>query len=346
MDLCNEKSQENTSVGKSYNSPPELKHNYNVQKVQEEIEKLSLCLSPTPSISDYGSLENLDADSVIDAQESFRGRVRFSLFFDRKQSQLTLTVIEAMALPSQDFSQSTDPFIKIKLLSRFQSQQPPIQCVLHEWETKVVKNTRNPTFGDQFTCSIKENELKKTTVKFEVKDFDKYSRHSTLGEVRISLSDLNLSETLELLEDVQKRKKDAIGEILVSLKYLPTSQRIEVGVLKVKTAPSNDGQEKDVYARIDINCNQRRLKHQKSSLKFRSDIIVFNEVLVFNLLESTIKECLIAISIYESPYENESGRHLIGRSFLGKKGSIENDHWELMMQTVRQPVAKWHLLLI
>lgn len=41
----------------------------------------------------------------------------------------------------------------------------------------------------------------------QVKDFDKFSRHSVLGEVRAFLGQLNISYPLELQEDLQMPQK-------------------------------------------------------------------------------------------------------------------------------------------
>ncbi|KAM7108562.1 uncharacterized protein J5F26_004985 [Ciconia maguari] len=119
----------------------------------------------------------------------------------------------------------------------------------------------------------------------QVQRFDKYSRNTALGEVRVTLSELKASQCLVLCEKLQKtvwahrarpcdraittqwpescmsmlmtcRKvdvwpwwlqrlsaqhmpicvsQDTVGEVLVSLKCLLISQRIEVGLLKAKT---------------------------------------------------------------------------------------------------------------
>lgn len=99
---------------------------------------------------------------------NIHGKLRFSVSYDREQSQFAVTVLDATDLPVRDFSQSTNPFVKVKLLSGLLSKQPNLQCVLQEWETKTVKNSRNPVFGSQFSCPLTEKELKTITLKLEV----------------------------------------------------------------------------------------------------------------------------------------------------------------------------------
>ncbi|XP_033913345.1 synaptotagmin-6-like isoform X2 [Acipenser ruthenus] len=281
------------------------KHDYKVQKLEDEIKKLSRCLSATSSISEQDSAD-FQSITEADAQMNIHGKLRFSVSYNREQSQFAVTVLDATDLPVRDFSQSTNPFVKVKLLSGLLSKQPNLQCVLQEWETKTVKNSRNPVFGSQFSCPLTEKELKTITLKLE----------------------------------------DSVGEILLSLKYLPTAQRIEVGLLKIKTASLTSNQDKALYARVTIVCNQCRLKHQKTSLKSKWGITVFNEVLTFSLLDSNIRECVIAVSVYETIVHQKNSKRLIGQAILGKRKAGEDEHWCLMMQSLRQPIAKWHSLLI
>ncbi|XP_029438880.1 synaptotagmin-2-like [Rhinatrema bivittatum] len=310
-------------------------HDVKVQKLQAQMEKLERCLSPPAESSD--SLESLGPEEE-ETHGGSRGRLRFSLFYTKKQLQLQ--VIEGRDLPSH----STDPFVSIKLFFRDQSQEPAMEWVLNEWETRVGKESRNPTFGDEFSCALTERQLEKTTIKLEVREFDKYSRHTVLGEVRTTLSSLKTSEPWELCEEIQQITKDLVGEILVSLKYLPTAQRIEVGLLKVRSGSLSIALGTDVYARVDVFSSQRRQKHQKSSSRPKAQVMVFNETFHFYLPDTASTDCLVLISMYEM---QASGRKLIGQASLGKhKANDGDEHWHLMLQSLRQPVAKWHPLLI
>ncbi|XP_078538972.1 synaptotagmin-5-like [Lissotriton helveticus] len=327
-----------TILGKSLNASllevSKKNSDVKIKKMQEEMEKLEVCLSSSPPSTEYLD----DVGTEEDGQGVSKGTLRFSLLYVKKRLELHLKVIEATDLACQ----GADLFVKIKLFARETSQHSGLRYILHEWETKVVKKDKNPSFGDEFTCSMREPELKMVTVKLEVKRFDNYSRQSALGEVRANLSNLKSSKTVEFCEELQKVTKDTVGEVLISMKCLPTAQRIEIGLLKVKCASLSNSPHKDVYARIDIFGNQRKQKHQKSTLRVKSSIIVFNETFQFTLPDPVTKECLVLISMYQV---QSSGKSLIGQASLGS-GSNEDDHWQLMMQSVRQPVAKWHPLLI
>lgn len=100
-----------------------------------------------------------------------------------------------------------------------------------------------------------------------------------------------------------------------------------------------------LYARTKIVCNQCRIRHQKTSERTHRDVTVFNEVLIFTLPESQIRECVLTLSVYELCPEKRS-KCLIGQLSFGKSQSVEDEHWRMMMRALRQPVAKWHFLYL
>ncbi|XP_067275906.1 synaptotagmin-2 isoform X2 [Pseudorasbora parva] len=316
-------------------------------KMEAQYEELSHRLSPGPSCTNLGS--SLDLESMADLEEEqIQGSLRFSLYYDQLQSRLVVTVLDAQDLAVRDFSHSVDPFVWVRLLwaEREDEEQVSLHCVLHDWQTRLVKKSCSPVFGDQFSCALAEEEVSRVTVRFEVRDFDKYSRHGILGETRVSLNRLKISYPLELRQDLQVPKKDMVGEALLSLKYLPTSQRLEVGVLKIRTVCHPNKTERALYARISVTCNQCKLRHQRTTQKQRCEVTVFNEVLTFVLSDHQIKECSIIVSVFEPQPLKKSSKRLMGNIHLIKGNTSENEHWKLMMQSLRQPIAMWHLIFL
>ncbi|XP_053105464.1 synaptotagmin-1-like [Hemicordylus capensis] len=312
-------------------------HVVQIPKIQKELRKLGIYFSPS-SASRY-DVDKFGSDA--DVPDRSQGKLKFSLLYDRKYLELLLTVTGVLGLPSR---RCTNTFIQVRLLRSASSQSPDFQHVVHDWQTQVVKNCTNPIFGDQFVCTLQEAELAKTSIKLEVKHFDKYSRHIPLGEVRVVLNILKTSQSTEFCEELQKVTKDTVGEVLVSLKRLPISQRIEVGLLKVKMASFYSNPEKHIYARIDVFYNLHKQKHQKSKPKALAGMTVFNETFLFHLPEPIVWDCAVLISIHEM---HPSSRQLVGQAALGRRGPDNmNDHWDRMMQSIQQPVAKWHPLLI
>uniref|UniRef100_A0A3P9PUT1 C2 domain-containing protein n=1 Tax=Poecilia reticulata TaxID=8081 RepID=A0A3P9PUT1_POERE len=99
------------------------------------------------------------------------------------------------------------------------------------------------------------------------------------------------------------------------------------------------------YADMFI-CNQSKLRYQKTSAVHRCPVTVFNEVLMFSLPDVPLEQCKILVSVYETQSTGRSNKCLLGQLSVGKDRSSEDEHWTLMVRSVRQPVAKWHGLLL
>ena len=101
-----------------------------------------------------------------------------------------------------------------------------------------------------------------------------------------------------------------------------------------------------LHARISVRCDQSKLGHQKTTAEVHQcQVTVFNQVLMFSVLEFPPRECSIALSVYETD-ANGRRKRLVGQLSVGKDRRAEDLHWTLMMHSVRQPIAMWHRLLI
>ncbi|XP_046889380.1 synaptotagmin-5 isoform X2 [Hypomesus transpacificus] len=302
---------------------------------------LSPSASSAPPAEPGCSWENVEREA--------QGSLTFSLYHDHVQSQLVVTVLQASGLQPRAPNQRLHPFVGVRLLWAGPVEEGrSLQRVQGEWQSRVVKDSLSPSFGDQFIHTLEpEKELARHTVRLEVKDYDSFSREESLGEVRVPLGQLHMtSYPLELLKDLHTPQKDLVGEVLLSLRFLPTCQRLEVGLLKIRTLPPHTHTQKALHARVSVQCNQVQLHHQKSSYQRYTEVTIFNQVLPFSLPETDIHQCSIMLSVYHSLAGRKSTRRLIGQTSLGKGGAFEDQHWSLMMRSVRQPIAQWHQLLI
>lgn len=102
-------------------------------------------------------------------EERVQGTLRFSLFYDQLQSRLVVTVLEAKDLAAREFSRSADPFVCLRLLwATREEDEQRLSCVLQEWQTRLVKDSCNPMFGDQFSCTLGEEDVPWVTLRMEV----------------------------------------------------------------------------------------------------------------------------------------------------------------------------------
>ncbi|KAJ8249127.1 hypothetical protein GJAV_G00231460 [Gymnothorax javanicus] len=318
--------------------------------IKSQAVEMSLSHSAFPSPPPFSPSPPPSSDgSPWPSEDPAQGSLSFSLLYDRLQSQLLVTALRGWGLSDQSNSAALCPLVRVLLLQagpKVSPTLPPLCCVLRDWQTRAVTDSADSALGNHFSCPLPENDLSRTTVRLEVKDVHKYSRRKTLGEIRVHLGQLNLTKPLEILQDLQPANKDPVGEVLLSLKYLPTSQRLEVGLLKVRTISSSPSRHRGLYARTSVVCNKFNLRHQKTSLKTRWEMTVFNEVMTFALPGPPIAECSIVVSVYEAGVGTRSSKRLIGQTSLRKGRKTEDQHWSLMMRSIRQPVTQWHLLLV
>ncbi|XP_029379783.1 synaptotagmin-2 isoform X2 [Echeneis naucrates] len=352
--LCSD--EMSTGTGQ-YSAAPSTK----VAEINAEADRLSRCLSQDP----LSSSESSQVEGDLEEQANIKrvdGSLRFSVYYDQLQSCLVVTILQVGGLLDHSQTLSLQPFVKIRLMwaesegvelegckdEEGEEMPPVLWTVMRQWQTRIVKGSCNPVFGDQFSCVLPRDKdtLHRIVLRMEVRDFDKFSRHTALGEVRVPLRQLNMSYPLELQEDLQIPQKDLVGKVLLSLKFLPTSQRLEIGLLKVKTIFTEICPDAALYARISVQYNQSRLRYQKTSAVSRCLVTVFNEVLMFSLPEFPLEQCKIMVSIYETRRTRKATKQLMGQLTVGKEKAAEDEHWNLMMRSIRQPVAKWHSLMI
>lgn len=69
-------------------------------------------------------------------------------------------------------------------------------------------------------------------------DFDAYSRHHRIGVMQVPLFNVDLSEKVDVLKHlvphVGRDPKVDHGELMVSLAYLPSAERLTVVVMKAR----------------------------------------------------------------------------------------------------------------
>lgn len=128
---------------------------------------------------------------------------------------MAVTVIQAEELPALDMGGTSDPYVKCFLLPDKKKK----------FETKVHRKTLSPVFNETFTfkvnfvIEISRKFAKKTsffqlqslpyadamnkTLVFAIFDFDRFSKHDQIGEVKVPLCQIDLAQTIEEWRELQ-----------------------------------------------------------------------------------------------------------------------------------------------
>ena len=165
-------------------SPPEV--GVDVLAIQPEKNSSDVIIPPEPALPDP-------------TRKEYLGQIFFSLKYDSQSMTLGLKIMKATKLPAKDFSGTSDPFVKICLLPDKK----------HKMETRVKRKNLNPVWNEYFMFEgFPYNKLMQRTLCLQVLDYDRFSRNDPIGDVRLSLENLNLGpEPIVLSKELQPSSK-------------------------------------------------------------------------------------------------------------------------------------------
>ncbi|UYV77922.1 SYT2 [Cordylochernes scorpioides] len=320
------------------------------------------------------NMEENEADKESHKSEEKLGRLQFKLDYDFNSNTLTVTVIQAEDLPGLDMSGTSDPYVKVYLLPDKKKK----------FETKVHRKTLNPVFNETFNFKVPFAEITAKTLIFAIFDFDRFSKHDQIGEVKVPLGTVDLAQSIEEWRDLTSVETDQgqenkLGDICFSLRYVPTAGKLTVVILEAKNLKKMDvGGLSDPYVKIAILQNGKRIKKKKTSIKKCTLNPYFNESFTFEIpfeqiqsfreigswnrlgkwrIESFIQGIYLLMSVVADSvmkvnlsvtvvdYDRIGTSDPIGRVILGCNASgTEMRHWMDMLASPRRPIAQWHSL--
>ncbi|GAB6028644.1 hypothetical protein CHUAL_004476 [Chamberlinius hualienensis] len=264
---------------------------------------------------------------------SHLGRLHFRLKYDYQRSDLIVHVIEAHDLVSSENGGFNDPYVKLSLMPQVDTKSR---------QTKILRKSANPYFNEVFKFPVAQEDLAEKSLLLQVFDFDKYSRNDVVGEILLHMSDVDVTSDLEVWSEIKKNKKpkgDA-PELLFSLSYLPSAERLTVVVLKAQNlnlACSSD-ENPNPFVKVYLLHDGRRQKKRKTSIRRSSYNPVWNEAMTFNVPSSSLSQASLELKLFNA--DQTLGSCSVGSNEPG----LGELHWSDMMQNTRKSVAMWHSL--
>ncbi|KAM7541367.1 hypothetical protein Aperf_G00000046500 [Anoplocephala perfoliata] len=207
------------------------------------------------------------------------GSIQYSIEFDFQKNELTVGILQARDLPAMDMCGTSDPYVKVFLLPNKKKK----------FETKVHRKTLNPVFNESFVFKLPYAEISGTTLVLYIYDFDRFSKHDQIGQLKIPLGSIDLCQTLEEWRpieptDAENEKENRLGDICFSLRYVPTSGRLTVNILEAKNLKKMDvGGLSDPYVKLSLMLGGKRIKKKKTTIKKCTLNPYYNESFSFDV---------------------------------------------------------------
>ncbi|CAL1532649.1 unnamed protein product [Lymnaea stagnalis] len=281
-------------------------------------------------------------DDEPNLPETSHGRLWFSMTYDAGAEQLNVTLIKVKDLPGRNgSSQPRDPFVKIFLLPDERTCRT----------SKVKKKTLSPLFNETHSFQVSLDDAKKRVLRFSVYDVDRRRVRHSLGHVMINLKGLDLTKGDVMWSDLEPmvQATSSLGELQFSLVYIPTSERIKIGIHQARNLNfKEDYPDMGAYVKVQLYYGHKCHRVKRTITQQGSPDMMFNESLSFTVNGKQMDSCNMVVAIMlTSPRaygsnDVEYGRVAIG-AFMYSRGE-ELVHWQEMVSQPKVVSTRWHTL--
>lgn len=289
--------------------------------------------------------EEANAEEIEEAEaEEAKGRIRFRLEYDFTLQELKVTIIECAELPPTDWSTgATDPFVKLYLLP---DKKP-------KYESKVHRKNCNPKFDQTFIFkNIPYVDTFDKTLVMAVYDYDRFSSSDQQSEIQVPLNSIDLAGPVDEWKDLAPLDDGSdqyLGDLCLSLRYVPSSGKLTVAVLEARKLKKMDiTGASDPYVKLKLfdSKGKRIGKKKKTSVKSCNLNPYWNESFVFLIDEMDMKRVYLDVTVCD--YDMIGSGDPIGKIMLGWNQSKTYKpgfkHWKEVLENPRRPIIKWHVL--
>uniref|UniRef100_A0A8D8SRQ3 Synaptotagmin-9 n=1 Tax=Cacopsylla melanoneura TaxID=428564 RepID=A0A8D8SRQ3_9HEMI len=276
-----------------------------------------------------------EPDEKCKEPENCRGLILIGLSYDPAAEILNVKLVEARNLQTSELNGSVDPYAKIRLLPDRSNM----------WQTHIHKKTLNPVLDEDFIFETRPMNISKRTLEVIMYNFDAYSRHHSIGHVKIPLSDVDLSDRSLMWKYLEpctpEDTKGDLGELMVSLIFLPSAERLTVNILKARNLRVVDDSRNssNPYVKVSIIHNGRRIKKKKSTVFHNTVNPGWSEALTFTVSKETLGRAKIEFLVMHDSIL--SGGEVLGKAEVSHECERQFFH---EMLTNKSATARWLLL--
>ncbi|KAM8939730.1 synaptotagmin-12 isoform 2-T2 [Pelodytes ibericus] len=330
-----------TTTVKTVNNVTNLNDTYESISDFGPMELINRDLEMTP----YGMLrKSVSTDSLSSissignnfGQDFTVGQIEVTMDYEVNSNTLHVSLVQGKdLLEKREEGNFESCFVHISLL-------PDEQIV---GISRIQRNAYSVLFDETFSIPLDPLALEENSLRFSIFGIDGDERNVSTGVAELKLSDLDLVlrpfNTWIYLQDVNKAA-DSVGEILLSLSYLPTAERLTVVVVKGKNLVWTEGKvTADPFVKVYLLQDGRKISKKKTATKRDDRNPVFNEAMIFSVPAIVLQDLSLRITVAES---GDNGRtENVGHVIIGPAATgMGMTHWNQMLATLRKPVSMWH----
>ncbi|CAE1275157.1 SYT12 [Acanthosepion pharaonis] len=166
-------------------------------------------------------------------------------------------------------------------------------------------------------------DLEQKILQFQVFSVDKYARHKVIGENEIRIGDIDLRLPIKMwlnLRDLDERHAE-YGDIMFSLSYLPTAERLTIVVVKARNLKWADNKDSgDPFVKVYLLQNGKKVNKKRTTVKRRERNPIFNEAMIFSVPASALSTVQLRITVAELMDNNRTPS--LGHVIVGNNTSV------------------------
>ncbi|XP_061854570.1 synaptotagmin-13 isoform X2 [Colius striatus] len=263
--------------------------------------------------------------------------LHYSLAYDQEKAELRVALLEGKTSGDQDAG------CHCYILGTLASKSG-----IAEAQTELKKKVLHTVWDEVLQFPLMEEEMPEGTLTLTLRNCDKFSRHSIVGELKLSLADMESfgMAQWERLKTPEKEPSTGHGEVLLSISYLPAANRLLVVIIKAKNLHSKQLKDllgNDVSVKVTLRHQSLKLKKKQTKRAKHKINPVWNEMIMFEVPHELLHASSVELEMLSQDGAGQS--HVFARCSLGLHGTgTERNHWEEMLRNPRRQIAMWHQL--
>ncbi|XP_038825657.1 synaptotagmin-13-like [Salvelinus namaycush] len=262
-------------------------------------------------------------------------KLHFSLTYYTDQNELHITVIEAEHL---SVGSGCEGYVAGVLT---------LAAGQREAQTSSRRLTSHTRWEEGLVFSLPGGYEVEGEVALSLHGCDQFSQNTNLGDMRFKLVDVGMMSNADCWVDLQAPKQDvqSVGELLLSISYLPAANRLGVVVMKARGLQSDKLKDSiDLSVKLVLKHQTTKLKKKKQTRRVKHKMNpVWNEMMMLEVPRELLSKSSLDLEVLNQagPVEQES----LGCCQLGLQASNTGlQHWQQMLDNPRKQIAMWHPL--